>query len=50
MIFFVCQRKIFFWLWLVSAGGGLAVMVFAFTGAFSSTCLFCKPSEMITVL
>ena len=29
-----CQRKIFFWLWLVSAGGGLAVMVFAFTGAF----------------
>jgi len=26
------QKRIFFWLWLVSAGGGLAVMVFAFTG------------------
>ena len=35
-VFFLCQRKIFFWLWLVSAGGGLAVMVFAFTGALSN--------------
>ena len=26
------QRKIFFLLWLVSAAGGLAVVVFAFTG------------------
>jgi len=26
------QRRIFFWLWLVSAAGGVAVMVFAFTG------------------
>jgi len=26
------QKKIFFWLWLVSAAGGLAVVVFAFTG------------------
>lgn len=25
------QRKIFFWLWLVSAAGGLAVVVFGFT-------------------
>ena len=29
---FLCQKRIFFWLWLVSAGGGLAVMVFAFAG------------------
>ena len=28
------QRKIFFLLWLVSAAGGLAVVVFAFTGMF----------------
>jgi len=26
------QKKIFFWLWLVSLSGGLAVMVFAFAG------------------
>ena len=26
------QKKIFFLLWLVSAAGGLAVVVFAFTG------------------
>ena len=31
-----CQKRIFFWLWLVSAGGGLAVMVFAFTGIYFS--------------
>jgi hypothetical protein len=30
------QRKIFFLLWLVSAAGGLAVVVFAFTGMFVS--------------
>ena len=28
------HRKIFFLLWLVSAAGGLAVVVFAFTGMF----------------
>ena len=26
------QRRVFLWLWLVSAAGGLAVVVFAFTG------------------
>ena len=26
------QKRIFFLLWLVSAAGGIAVMVFAFTG------------------
>ena len=26
------QKRIFFLLWLISAAGGLAVMVFAFTG------------------
>ena len=31
------QRKIFFLLWLVSAAGGLAVVVFAFTGMLSVT-------------
>ena len=30
------QRKIFFWLWLVSAAAGMAVMVFAFTGRLKS--------------
>ena len=30
------QKKIFFLLWLVSAAGGLAVVVFAFTGIVMS--------------
>ena len=31
------QKKIFFLLWLVSAAGGLAVVVFAFTGKVNNT-------------
>ena len=34
--FGIFQRKIFFWLWLVSAAAGMAVMVFAFTGSVKS--------------
>ena len=26
------QRRVFFWLWLLAAAGGLAVVVFSFTG------------------
>ena len=31
------QRRIFFLLWFVSAAGGIAVMVFAFTGLETAT-------------
>ena len=44
-----CQKQIFFWLWLVSAGGGLAVMVFAFTG-MSIIHTFSPHSDIVYVL
>ena len=35
------QKRIFFWLWLVSAAGGIAVMVFAFTGGIMKKRKYC---------
>ena len=43
------QRKIFFLLWLVSAAGGLAVVVFAFTGmllVLVASTLTCTPCQV----